>query len=186
MTRSDPSATGPDASDPALATVAGLLREVPDFPSPGIRFWDLTALFADAAGFTAVVDLMAVPAESVDVVVGIEARGFLLGAAVARAAGLGVVPVRKAGKLPAVAASLSYDLEYGSATLELPVGVLGPGSRALLVDDVLATGGTAEAACRLVESTGATVGELAVVLDLPALEGRARLGDRRVRTLLSR
>lgn len=171
---------------PTLERVSALLRDVPDFPRPGIRFWDLTTLFADAAGFTAVVDLLAVRVADADVVVGVEARGFLLGAAVARAAGLGVVPVRKEGKLPAVAASVSYDLEYSSATLELPVGVLGAGTRAFLVDDVLATGGTAEAACRLVESTGAEVASLAVVLELPALCGREHLGDRPVHALLTR
>ena len=177
---------GASAPDEALDLVAGLLRDVPDFPSPGIRFWDLTTLLADAAGFTAVVDLLAAQAGGADVVVGIEARGFLLGAAVARALGLGVVVVRKAGKLPLVGASRSYDLEYGSATLELPSGTLGAGTRAFLVDDVLATGGTAEAACQLVESTGATVTGLSVVLELPALGARDRLGDRRVHALLAR
>ncbi|MCD2185702.1 adenine phosphoribosyltransferase [Actinomycetospora soli] len=169
-------------------TVEQLLRAVPDFPEPGIRFWDLTPVLADAAGLAATTRLLSEPVTStgVDVVVGIEARGFLLGAAVAQALGLGIVPVRKHGKLPAVAASRSYDLEYGSATLELPAGVLAPGTRALLVDDVLATGGTAAAASELVESCGARVVALSVVLELPALSGRARVGDRPVHAVLER
>jgi adenine phosphoribosyltransferase len=168
--------------------VAGLLREVPDFPQPGIRFWDLTTVLADARGLAATTRLLSAPVAEhpVDVVVGIEARGFLLGAAVAQELGLGLVPVRKQGKLSAVAASRSYDLEYGSATLELPAGVLAPGARALLVDDVLATGGTAAAACGLVEECGATVASLAVVLELPDLGGRARLAGRPVHAVLDR
>jgi adenine phosphoribosyltransferase len=168
--------------------VSALLREVPDFPQPGIRFWDLTTVLADARGLAATTRLLsATVADSpVDVVVGIEARGFLLGAAVAQALGLGLVPVRKPGKLPAVAASRSYDLEYGSATLELPAGVLAPGARALLVDDVLATGGTARAACELVEECGAVVTSLAVVLELPALGGRDRIAGRPLHAVLQR
>ena len=180
------------AADPAQDAdrelVAALLREVPDFPQPGIRFWDLTTVLADARGLAATTRLLsgAVTEHPVDVVVGIEARGFLLGAAVAQALGLGLVPVRKQGKLPAVAASRSYDLEYGSATLELPAGVLAPGARALLVDDVLATGGTAAAACELVEECGAVVASLAVVLELPDLDGRGRLAGRPLHAVLQR
>ncbi|PVY96521.1 adenine phosphoribosyltransferase [Actinomycetospora cinnamomea] len=180
-------APGTDTAD--LDLVAGLLRDVPDFPTPGIRFWDLTALLADGPGLAATTRLLGAPAregEGADVVVGIEARGFLLGAAVAHALGVGVVAVRKEGKLPAVAARESYDLEYGSAVLELPRGVLHPGTRALLVDDVLATGGTAAAACALVEGEGATVAGVSVVLELPALDGRSRLDDHRVHALLAR
>ncbi len=181
------SASGPDdPPDAGVARIAGLLRAVPDYPSAGVTFWDLTRLFADRDGFTTTIDLLAAAADGADVVVGIEARGFLLGAAVARALGLGVVPVRKAGKLPLVAAALSYDLEYGSATLELPAGVLGEGTRAFLVDDVLATGGTAAAAASLVRTAGARVTGLAVVLELAALGGRARLDGRPVHVLLSR
>ncbi|GLZ53918.1 adenine phosphoribosyltransferase [Actinomycetospora sp. NBRC 106378] len=169
-------------------TVEQLLRAVPDFPEPGIRFWDLTPVLADAAGLAATTRLLSAPVAgtAVDVVVGIEARGFLLGAAVAQALGLGIVPVRKQGKLPAVAASRSYDLEYGSATLELPAGVLTAGAQVLLVDDVLATGGTAAAASELVESCGAHVRALSVVLELPGLRGRGRLGARPVHTVLER
>ncbi|MEJ2869175.1 adenine phosphoribosyltransferase [Actinomycetospora sp. OC33-EN08] len=177
------SPTGTDAG-----TVEQLLRDVPDFPGPGIRFWDLTPVLADGEGLAATTRLLSAPAAEtpVDVVVGIEARGFLLGAAVAHALGLGIVPVRKHGKLPAVAASRSYDLEYGSATLELPAGVLASGARVLLVDDVLATGGTAAAASELVESQGAQVTAFSVVLELPALGGRERLGGRPVHTVLRR
>lgn len=170
-------------------TVGRLLREVADFPSAGIRFWDLTPVLADPAGLTAVVDLLAGTVEGArpdDVVVGIEARGFLLGAPLALRLGCGVVPVRKAGKLPAVAASESYDLEYGSATLEIPAGVVGPGTRVWLVDDVLATGGTVAAAVALVERTGATVAGVSVLLELPALGGRDRLPGRDVRSVLTR
>ncbi len=145
-------------------------------------------MLADARGLAATTRLLAgsLAGRPVDVVVGIEARGFLLGAAVAQALGLGIVPVRKQGKLPAVAASRSYDLEYGSATLELPAGVLAPGARALLVDDVLATGGTADAACGLVEECGATVTSVAVVLELPELGGRTRLAGRPLHAVLQR
>jgi adenine phosphoribosyltransferase len=177
-----------EKGDDDAALVADLLRTVPDFPEPGILFWDLTTVLAEAAGLAATTRLLggSVASSPVDVVVGIEARGFLLGAAVAQALGLGIVPVRKQGKLPAVAASRSYDLEYGSATLELPAGVLAPGTRALLVDDVLATGGTARAACELVEECGATVASLAVVLELPELGGRNRLGGRPLHAVLQR
>jgi adenine phosphoribosyltransferase len=174
-------ASGSDAD-----VVAGLLREVPDFPKPGIRFWDLAALLADGAGLAATTRLLAADAGDAEVIVGIEARGFLLGAAVAHFLGLGVVAVRKEGKLPLVAARRSYELEYGQATLELPADVLAPGARALLVDDVLATGGTAAAACELVESAGAHVAGVSVVLELPDLGGRAPLGDRPVHALLAR
>ena len=184
------STAGETAGTADLDLIAGLLRDVPDFPTPGIRFWDLTALLADGPGLAATTRLLAAPAAAVpggvDVVVGIEARGFLLGAAVAHAMGVGVVAVRKEGKLPAVDASRTYDLEYGTATLELPAGVLHPGTRVLLVDDVLATGGTAAAACALVEGAGATVAAFSVVLELPALDGRARLGGHAVHALLAR
>ncbi len=185
--RASGTGAGAHRADADLALVADLMRAVPDFPKPGIRFWDLTTVLADARGLAATTRLLGASLDGpVDVVVGIEARGFLLGAAVAQALGLGIVPVRKPGKLPAVAASRSYDLEYGSATLELPAEVLTPGARALLVDDVLATGGTADAACGLVEECGATVASLAVVLELPDLGGRARLAGRPLHALLQR
>lgn len=171
-------------TEEALSRAFRLIRDIPDYPSPGVLFRDITPLLADAAGFAAVIRELAAPARETDVVVGVEARGFLLGAAVALAAGVGVVPVRKAGKLPVVAASLAYQLEYGSATLELPAGGVCPGTRAYLVDDVLATGGTLAASCELVERVGGSVVGIGVLLELDALGGRRRLGGRKLHTLL--
>ncbi|MDQ2706891.1 MAG: adenine phosphoribosyltransferase [Actinomycetota bacterium] len=167
-----------DGLSQALCRAAGLIRDVPDYPSAGVLFRDITPLLADAETFRLVVAAMAESASGADMVVGVEARGFLLGAAVAYAAGLGVVPIRKAGKLPAVAARRDYQLEYGTATLELPAGVLAPGVRAYLVDDVLATGGTLAASCELVEEAGASVCGVGVLMELAALGGRRRLGRR--------
>ncbi|MGQ0483472.1 MAG: adenine phosphoribosyltransferase [Pseudonocardia sp.] len=231
---------GDPARGDALRRAAGLIHDVPDYPSPGVLFRDITPMLADAAAFAAVVAAMAEPvagaersvsgtsidtersvsgtsidtessvsgtsidtessvsgtsvgAESsvsgtsmgADVVVGVEARGFLLGAAVAHAAGVGVVAVRKAGKLPAVAASREYQLEYGKATLELPAGALAPGSRVFLVDDVLATGGTLVASRELIEQVGATVAGVGVLIELAALAGRAQLGATPVHALFT-
>ena len=158
----------PGDGDEALSRVAAL---VPDFPEPGVVFRDITPVLADSEAFTVVALALAALIGEADVVVGVEARGFLLGSAVALTAGTGVVPVRKAGKLPRVAASRSYDLEYGTATLELPADTVGPGTRAFVVDDVLATGGTAAASCELVESVGAEVLGFAAMIELVA--GRA-------------
>jgi adenine phosphoribosyltransferase len=174
--------SGADAAA-GLARAAALIRDVPDYPNPGVLFRDITPLLADAEAFRLVVELMAEPAAGADVVVGVEARGFLLGAAVAHAAGTGVVPVRKAGKLPVVAARREYQLEYGSAVLELPAGALAPGTRAYLVDDVLATGGTLAASLELVEQVGAVVAGAGVLIELAALGGRARLGGHRPHAL---
>ena len=172
------------ALPPALARAAGLIRDVPDYPTPGVLFRDITPLLADAAAFGAVVEELAGPARGADLVVGVEARGFLLGAAVALAAGIGVVPVRKAGKLPLVAASRDYQLEYGSATLELPAGTVPAGARVYLVDDVLATGGTLRASCELLEQVGGVLAGIGVLLELPALGGRAALRGRPLHALL--
>jgi adenine phosphoribosyltransferase len=168
-----------------LARVRELVRDIPDFPSPGILFRDITPVLADAAAFTAVATELAGRAGAADIVVGIEARGFLLGAAAALVAGTGVVPVRKAGKLPRVEASRTYDLEYGTATLELPADTVGPGMRAFIVDDVLATGGTAAAACALLADVGAEVVGLGVLLELVGLGGRDRLSPLPVHPVLS-
>lgn len=162
-----------------------LIREVPDFPEPGVLFRDVLPVLADATAFRTVVDALIVPAQQVDVVVGVEARGFLLGAAAAYALGAGVVGVRKPGKLPVVCDSEAYALEYGVASLELAVGALRPGQRALVIDDVLATGGTVAATCALVERAGASVCGIAVLLEIGALEGRNRLGGRTLRALLT-
>lgn len=166
--------------DAALA----LVRTVPDFPSPGVLFRDLNPLFASPDAFRAVIDEMAaqLPAD-VDVIAAVEARGFLLGAAVAVVSGRGLVPIRKPGKLPVVADRVDYALEYGHATLELPAGVLAEGAQVAVVDDVLATGGTAEGVCQLVERAGATVSIVSVVLELAALDGRDRLAGHKIQAL---
>ncbi|QWF84216.1 adenine phosphoribosyltransferase [Amycolatopsis sp. CA-230715] len=162
----------------------GLITEIDGFPEPGVRFRDLSPLFADAAGFSTVVEALAGTIEpEVELLAAVEARGFVLAAAVGFAAGLGVVLVRKPGKLPAVAGRVDYELEYGTASLELPAEVVSPGQRVQIVDDVLATGGTATAACALLEKAGATVAGVSVVLELAGLGGRATLGDRVVRAL---
>jgi len=180
--------TGPDLADgaaPELARVAGLVRDVPDHPSPGILFRDITPVLADAEAFTTVTTELASLVGEADLVVGVEARGFLLAAAVAVVAGIGVVPVRKAGKLPRVAASRTYELEYGTATLELPAETIAPGARVFLVDDVLATGGTAAAASDLLVDAGADVTGFGTLLEIADLGGRERLGDVPVHALLT-
>jgi adenine phosphoribosyltransferase len=167
-----------------LAQALDLARTVPDFPEPGILFWDLTPVLANGPAMAAVVAGFArVGGAGPDLVVAIEARGFLFGAAYAAVHGHGVVPVRKAGKLPVVGHRLEYRLEYGSATLEVPGGVIQPGQRVLIIDDVLATGGTAAAACALVEHAGGTVTGVCVVLEIGALGGRKRLAGRQVHAL---
>jgi adenine phosphoribosyltransferase len=167
-----------------LDDALGLVAEVPDFPEPGVLFRDLTPLFADGAAFAAVTDALADTLEpQVDVVAGLEARGFLLAASVGYATGRGVAMIRKPGKLPTVAGRVDYRLEYGDATLELPSDVVKPGQRVMILDDVLATGGTGRASCQLIEEAGAEVAGISVVLELAALNGRAVLGDRLVRSL---
>ena len=192
---------GPGASTgvPLDELVAGLAVDVPDFPTPGVLFRDLTPVFADGPAFRRVVAGLAgddagdAPGERAgdgaagdpgfDVVVGVEARGFLLAAAVALHAGVGVVPVRKAGKLPRERISADYALEYGTATIEVHTDSLHAGQRVLLVDDVLATGGTLAASVALVEELGAVVTAVSVVVELGALHGRDRLVPHVVRAL---
>lgn len=155
---------------------AELVREVPDFPEPGIQFKDLTPLLADGRGLAAVTAALAEVADGVDLVAGIDARGFLLGAAVATRLGTGVLAVRKGGKLPPPVHSQAYALEYGTATLEIPAdGIDLTGRRVVVIDDVLATGGTVAATVRLLQAAGATVTAAAVVLELNGLGGRALL-----------
>jgi adenine phosphoribosyltransferase len=153
-----------------------LIRDVPDFPRTGIVFKDITPLLADADGFAAAVDAMAAPWRGIalDAVFAVESRGFILGAALARALGLGFVPVRKAGKLPARAHSQAYALEYGSDRLEVHADAVPHGARVLLVDDVLATGGTLAAALALARRQGAHVVGAALLIELGFLGGRAR------------
>ena len=162
--------------DEALAArIHGLLRDVPDFPKPGIVFKDIAPLLADADAFAEVIQALAGCAGAgVDVVAGIEARGFLLAGALACELGAGLVPVRKAGKLPPPTLRRAYELEYGSAEIEVPMHVLA-GRRVLLVDDVLATGGTMRAAADLIAEAGGTVTAMAVILELGFLDGRAAL-----------
>jgi adenine phosphoribosyltransferase len=156
--------------------IAQLTREVPDFPEPGIQFKDLTPVLADAGGLAAVTEALAAVADGSDLVAGIDARGFLLGAAVATRLRTGVLAVRKGGKLPPPVFSESYSLEYGTAVLEIPSdGIDLTGKRVLIIDDVLATGGTVAAAAQLLERAGAIVTGAAVVLELTALGGRDRV-----------
>ena len=160
--------------------VAGLVarhtRDVADFPTPGVVFKDITPLFANAAAFGSVLDLLAERHEGgVDVVAGVEARGFVIGAPLAQRMGVGFVPIRKKGKLPGDVVSASYDLEYGSATIEVQTDAVTPGANVLVVDDVLATGGTAVAACELIEKVGGRVACLDVLVELAFLPGRERL-----------
>ena len=175
-------------SGPVVATlVASHTLDVPDFPQPGIMFKDLTPLFADGVAFHDTVDAIIAyhGPDSFDVVVGIEARGFVIAAAVAYATGAGVVPVRKAGKLPRNTLSASYELEYGEATLEVHADAFTAGQRVLVVDDVLATGGTAAATLELVERAGGVVAGFTVLLELEFLGGRGRLSPRPVHALLT-
>ncbi|ACU96547.1 adenine phosphoribosyltransferase [Saccharomonospora viridis] len=153
-----------------------LITEIPDFPEPGVIFRDLTPMFADGTAFVHVVDaLNEAISDDVDRLVAVEARGFVLAAALGYARRIGVALVRKPGKLPNVADRIDYQLEYGTATLELPVGSVKPGERVAVVDDVLATGGTVAASVELIRRAGADVTGIAVVLELAALGGRSRL-----------
>lgn len=169
------------------ARLEALIRDVPDHPRPGIVFKDLTPLFADPAGLREVVDRVVAghPEGSIDTVVGIEARGFLLAAPVAYALGAGVVPLRKQGKLPREVHERTYDLEYGSSTLAVHQDAFRPAERVLVVDDVLATGGTAAAAVHLVQRGGARVVGVEVLLELLFLGGRSALPGIEVRAVLT-
>ncbi len=178
-------------TDAAREALQRLVVDVPDFPEAGVVFKDITPLLADHAGFTVVVSALADAGRDagggtcVDKVVGMEARGFIFAAPVALALGAGFVPVRKAGKLPRETHAVSYSLEYGEATLELHRDAIAPGDRVLLVDDVLATGGTVKATQELVESCGGTVVGVAVLMELSFLPGRATIGDLPVTALMT-
>jgi adenine phosphoribosyltransferase len=169
-----------------MAELKELIREVPDFPKPGILFYDITTLLKAPAGLRAVIDGLEdhYRAAQVDVVLGIEARGFIFAPALAYALGAGFVPVRKPKKLPADTVRVTYDLEYGTDTLEMHKDAVSQGTRVLIVDDLLATGGTAAAAARMVESCGGIVAGLGFVVELTFLNGRARLAGREVFSLL--
>jgi adenine phosphoribosyltransferase len=186
----DGSIAGGSIAERILAHV----RDVPDYPTPGVMFKDITPLLADGPAFAAVIDALTDPyrvgqadpsTRAVDVVVGIEARGFILAAPVAIALGAGFVPVRKRGKLPHTTVGAAYELEYGTAEIEVHADAIVHGQQVLVVDDVLATGGTAQAACELVERVGGQVVEIAVLMELAFLNGRAKLGRHAVRPLVT-
>ncbi|MHC4910804.1 MAG: adenine phosphoribosyltransferase [Planctomycetota bacterium] len=164
-----------------------LIRDVPDFPKPGIVFKDITPLLADAAGLALAVELMANPFrhEDIRLVIGAESRGFIFGTAVAQSLNCGFVPVRKPGKLPSERRSLTYDLEYGTDTLEIHADAIGQGARVLVVDDLIATGGTMRACCELVQSLGAQIVGVSVLIELGFLDGRAQVAPLNVRSVLS-
>lgn len=169
-----------------LERLRSRIRDVPDFPQPGVVFKDITPLLADPVAFSTVIDIIVVHfgRGNVDRVVGIEARGFILASPVAYHFGAGFVPVRKAGKLPWETESQSYELEYGTETLQVHQDALGAGERVLIVDDVLATGGTALAAAKLVERLGGKVMGIAVLIELEFLKGREKIKDYEVYSLL--
>lgn len=170
----------------AAQLVADLIAVVPDFPKPGITFRDLTPVFADGAALRVITDALAAPfVGRVDAVAGVEARGFVLAAAAAYALGIGVLIIRKPGKLPQAVLSESYDLEYGSATLEVEPNTLPKGSRVLVLDDVLATGGTLAAAIKLIERADWEVVGVSVVQELSQLHGREALPGREIRSILA-
>jgi len=165
--------------------IASHIRDVPDYPQPGVLFKDITPLLAQPEAFTAVVDALAATFGPVDKVAGIEARGFILAAPVAYRNAAGFVPVRKQGKLPSDTFAQEYKLEYGTATLEVHQDAFEPGDRVLIVDDVLATGGTARATATLVERSGAEVAGIVVLMELSFLDGRSALSGLDVRALLT-
>jgi len=169
-----------------MDSLKALIREVPDFPKPGINFYDITTLLKDSAGFKNVIDSLAKEFQSVpvDVVLGIEARGFIIAPAVAYALGYGFIPVRKEKKLPAERARIEYQLEYGSDILEIHKDAVKPGQNVLIIDDVLATGGTATAVTKLVEMLQGKVAGLGFILELDFLKGREKLNGYQVHSLV--
>ena len=176
----EPAASGTDIAE----LVKSRVRDIADYPQPGVMFKDITPLLADGPALAAVISALASGYDGVDKVAGIEARGFILAAPVAIALGAGFVPVRKQGKLPGPTYAQSYDLEYGSATVEVHQDAFAPGDRVLIVDDVLATGGTGSATAELVRQAGAEVTAIAVIMELSFLNGRSRLPGAAIRSLL--
>jgi adenine phosphoribosyltransferase len=173
------------AGDELTKLIASLVRDVPDYPQPGVVFKDITPLLADGPAFAAVVEGLATLYGPVDKVAGIEARGFIFAAPVACRLGAGFVPIRKKGKLPGATFAQEYELEYGTATIEVLTDAFEPSERVLVIDDVLATGGTARATADLVQRAGAEVAGLAVLLELSFLNGRAKLPGLPVASLLT-
>ena len=170
-----------------MAPYTSLIRDIPDFPKKGILFKDITPLLADGPTLRAAIHDMARPFKEhpVDIVIGIESRGFIFGPGVAEHLGCGFAPARKPGRLPYQTVSISYELEYGSDTLELHADVFHKGTRALIVDDLLATGGTASASASLVEKAGGTVVGFCFLIDLSFLEGKRVLGDHKIHSLIT-
>lgn len=169
------------------AGIRRLIRDVPDFPKPGVLFKDITPLLADSAGLSLAVELMVQPfrGRAVDLVVGAESRGFIFGTAVAKSLSSGFVPVRKPGKLPYETRRCEYGLEYGTDALEIHADAIPPGSRVLVVDDVLATGGTLAACCQLVRGFDATLIGVVALIEITSLGGRKRLVGEEIHTVLS-
>jgi len=171
---------------PTVADIEKAIRNIPDFPKPGIQFKDITPVLADARLFSTSIDLLTADYQAgmVDAVVGIDARGFIFAAAAALKLQAGFIPVRKKGKLPYSTHEQSYDLEYGANTIAIHIDALKPGSRVLLIDDLLATGGTAAAAAQLVEKVGAKILQISFVIELSFLKGRDRLSPYPVKSLV--
>ena len=169
-----------------LTQLKSKVRDIPDFPKPGIVFKDITPLLADVTSFQTVIDTLAkrYSDKSIDAVVGIDARGFIFGGALAYRIDAGFIPVRKFGKLPHQTHHVEYALEYGTDKIEMHIDAIGPKHRVVMIDDLLATGGTAQAACELIEKTGATIVECAFVVELVFLKGRELLKNREVFSLL--
>lgn len=169
-----------------MIDLAACIRDIPDFPKPGIIFKDITTLLGDPAALEASVQQLAEPyrGQEIDFVAAVESRGFIFGSCIARELKAGFVPIRKPGKLPAETISVSYDLEYGTDSVEVHKDAIKPGEKVLLVDDLLATGGTMEAACRLVGELGGTIVGIAFLIELTFLEGRAKLEGHPVYSVL--
>lgn len=172
---------------PHIPDLSRLIRDVPDFPRPGVVFKDITPLLADPGGLSLAVELLTQPyrAAHIDHVVGAESRGFIFGTAVARNLSAGFIPIRKPGKLPCQTRSAVYDLEYGSDRVEIHLDALKPGERILLIDDLLATGGTMKACCELVEALGGHVVGIAVLIELAFLRGREKLSRYPVNSIIT-
>ncbi len=169
-----------------MQNLEALIRDVPDFPKPGIIFKDITPLLADAPALKATADALTEPfaGRGVEIVVGIESRGFIFGSMVAERLGAGFVPLRKPGKLPVEKRSASYELEYGSETIEIHADAVRPGQKVLMVDDLLATGGTMAAGCELIEQLGGEIVGVSLLIELCFLNGRDKLPGREVHTLI--
>ena len=174
-------------SQPSLAEIEKAIRNIPDFPQPGIQFKDITPVLADGRLFAGTIDLLTehIKPGSIDAVVGIDARGFIFAAAAAQKLQAGIVPVRKKGKLPHKTYEVEYALEYGTATVAMHIDALKPGARVLLLDDLLATGGTAAAAVSLIHKLGATIVEIGFLIELSFLHGRDKLKGYPIRSLIT-